>query len=74
MQQPVQWQQPNAKKLEAVNKLSAHARDTLTNDRDNAISCKEVPYLQFCENWEGHVPPVPHSSCVHSQMPVMLSK
>ena len=39
----------------AVKKLSAHARGTLTNNRDNAIRCKEALYQLFCEIWEGQV-------------------
>ena len=67
-------QQLKARKQEAVKKLSEHARGTLTNNRDNAIRCKEALYQLFCEIWEGQVAPVPHSSYVHIQMAVILSK
>ena len=33
-----------ARKQEAVKKLNEHARGTLTNNRDNAIRCKEALY------------------------------
>ena len=40
-------------------KLSEHARGTLTINRDNAIRCKEALYQLFCKIWEGQVAPVP---------------
>ena len=59
-------QQLNARKKEAVKRLSAHARGILTNNRDNATSCKEAHYQQFCEKLGG-----PRVSCspkfLHSQ-------
>ena len=61
------------KEVEAVKKLSAQARGTLINNRDNAIRCKEALYQLFCEILGGQVAPVPHSSYVHIQMAVVLS-
>ena len=62
------------KEVGSSQKLSAHVRGTLTNNRDNAIRCKEALYQVFCEIWEGQVAPVPHSSYGHIQMAILLSK
>ena len=62
------------KEVGSSQKVSAHTRGTLTNNKDNAIRCKEALSQLLCEIWEGQVAPVPNSSYVHSQMAVILSK